>query len=151
MGTAAAAAGPLSAVSPIMSIASGFMKGQGDEAAADYQANKLRVSAEYARGAAKETDAQMRENLNLQLQNIDAVRAAANIDPTSPTTAALKDRTAMIGDRSRSIQVGNIMAQAAQNEADANYTEQAGKFAYSMDILGGATNAAGTLSKTKWG
>jgi hypothetical protein len=151
MGTAAAAAGPLSAVAPVLSVASGFMKGQGDEAAADFQANKLRVSAEYARGAAKETDAQMRENLNLQLSNIDAVRAAAGIDPTSPTTAALKDRTAMIGDRSRSIQVGNIMAQAAQNEADANYTEQAGKFAYSMDIVSGFTGAANTLSKTKWG
>lgn len=147
MGTAAGAAGPLSAVSPALSIVSGIMKGEGEQSADDFQAAKLKRSAEYAKGAAAETDTQMRENLNLQLSNIDAVRAAANIDPSSPTTAALKDRTAMIGDRSRSIQVGNIMAKAAQDEADSNYLTQAGSFAYTMGALGGVAGAAGTVAK----
>lgn len=151
MGTAAAAAGPLSAVSSVMSVAGGVLKGQGEQSADDFQAAKLKRSAEYARGAAAETDTQMRENLNLQLSNIDAVRAAANIDPTSPTTAALKDRTAMIGDRSRSIQVGNIMAKAAQDEADSKYMTEAGEFAYKMGVLGGVTGAAGKIAQTKWG
>lgn len=151
MGTAAGAAGPLSAVSPALSIVSGIMKGEGEQSADDFQAAKLKRSAEYAKGAAAETDTQMRENLNLQLSNIDAVRAAANIDPASPTTAALKDRTAMIGDRSRSIQVGNIMAKAAQDEADSNYLTQAGSFAYKMGALGGVAGAAGTVAKTNWG
>lgn len=148
---ATAAAGPLSIVSAGMSIASGFAKGEGDQAAAEYQASKLKKSAEYGRLAAKQTGTQMQENLNLQLQNIDAVRVAAGVDPNSPTSLALKDKTAMIGDRTRNIQVGNIMAQAAQNEADATYTQAAGEYAYKMDVLGGFTGAAGKLSQTKWG
>lgn len=151
MGTAAAAAGPLSAVSSVMSVAGGILKGQGEQSADDFQAAKLKRSTEYAKGAAVETDTQMRENLNLQLSNIDAVRAAANIDPTSPTTAALRDRTAMIGDRSRSIQVGNIMAKASQDEADSKYMTEAGEFAYKMGVLGGVTGAAGKIAQTKWG
>jgi hypothetical protein len=34
----------------------------------------------------------MRENLNVTLGNIEAVRGAAGVDPTSPTTAALMER-----------------------------------------------------------
>lgn len=152
MGNAAsAAAGPLSAVSSVLSIGSGFLKGEGDQAAADFQSEKAKRSAEYGRLAATQTDAQMRENLNIQLGNIDAVRAAAHVDPNSPTSIAIKDRTQMVGDRARSIQVGNIMAQAAQDEADSQYFQQAGQFAYGMDVIGGFTNAAGTLAKTKWG
>lgn len=145
------AAGPLSVAGPLLTVAAGVMKGEGDKSANDFQAGKLERAAEYGRLAGTQADAQMQENLNNQLSNIDAVRAAANIDPTSPTTAALKDRTAMIGDRTRSIQVGNIIAQAQQNEADAAYLHQAGSFALSMGALGGVTNAAGQLAKTNWG
>jgi|SRR6185312_9643558 len=151
MGTVAEAAGPLSAVSPIMSVASGFVKGAGDEAAADYQSEKATVAAQYAKTAATQTDAQMRENLNLQLGNIDAVRTAAGVNPNSPSEVAVRDRMATVGDRTRSIQVGNIMAQAAQDEADAQYFKQAGQFAYTMDVASGFTNAAATLAKTKFG
>lgn len=142
----AAGAGALSAVSPVMAVYSGLVKGQGDQAAADYQANKLRVAADYARTSAVQTDAQMRENLNVQLGNIDAVRAAANVNPASPTTAAIRDRTEMIGDRSRSTKVGNIMAQAAQDESDATYYNQAGAFALQMGIAGGAAKAASMIA-----
>ena len=133
-----------------LSLASGIMQGSGTQAADDYQANKQRVAAEYARGAAAETDSQMRENLNVSLENIDAIRSAAGIDPTSPTTAALKQRAGMIADRQRSIQVGNIMAQAAQDESDANYLQQAGSFAYTQGIIGGIAGAAGKLAQTKF-
>jgi hypothetical protein len=148
MGTVVSkAAGPLSAVSPIMSVASGFMKGSGDQAAADYQSEKSQIAAQYAKTAAVQTDAQMRENLNLQLGNIDAVRAASGVNPTSPSDVAVRDRMSMVGDRARSIQVGNIMAQAEQDEADAQYYKQAGQFAYNMDVAGGFTNAASSIAK----
>jgi arginine utilization protein RocB len=146
-----AVAAPLAIASSGLSIASGFLKGDADQAADEYQAQKARTAAEYAKTAADQTDAQMRENLNTQLENIDAVRAASGADPTSPTSEAVKGRTAMIGDRARSIQVGSIMAQAQQDEADANYLEQAGQSAYDMDVLGGFTGAAGKLAGTKWG
>jgi hypothetical protein len=148
-----AAAGPAasvaSAVSPVMAIASGVMQGEGAQAADQYQAQKAEVAAQYAKTAATQTDAQMRENLNTQLGNIDAVRAASNVDPTSPTSQAVRDRTAFIGDRSRSIQVGNIMAQASQDEADSQYLNSAGSYALNMGIASGITNAAGMIAKTK--
>jgi hypothetical protein len=148
MGTAAAI--PLALGSAVGSVASGVIKGQGDQEAANYQAEKADVAAQYAKGAAAETDTQARENLNIQLGNISAIRAAAGTNPTSPTGDAISSRTAFIGDRQRSIQVGNIMAQANQDEADATYLRQSGQYAYTQDILGGLTGAASTLSKTKW-
>jgi hypothetical protein len=125
------------------------MQGEGAQAADQYQAQKAEVAAQYAKTAATQTDAQMRENLNTQLGNIDAVRAASNVDPTSPTSQAVRDRTAFIGDRSRSIQVGNIMAQASQDEADSQYLNSAGSYALNMGIASGITNAAGMIAKTK--
>jgi hypothetical protein len=125
-------------------------KGKGEQAGDNAQADRLDRQAEYGRAAAAETDAQLRENLNVSLGNIDAVRAAQNTDPTSPTTAALRDRTAYIGDRARSIQVGNLNAQADQNESDADYLRQAGSFALSNSrvaalsgVLSSASSAVG--------
>jgi hypothetical protein len=77
----------------------------------------------------------MLEQENTQLGNIDAIRAAAGADPTSPTSYALKDRTAAIGDRNRSTAVDSILAQAQQDEADANYMKQAGDFALTSSYL----------------
>jgi hypothetical protein len=126
------------------------MGGSATEAADEYQANKQRVAAEYAKASAAETSVQMRENLNTQLENISAIRAAQGTDPTSPTTAALTDRTGMMGDRARSIQVGNILAQAGQDEADATYLDQAGSFAYTQGIIGGIAGAAGKVAQTRF-
>ena len=152
MGAAAGpAAGVASAVSPVMALASGVMQGEGQQAAEDYKAAKAKRAAEYARVAATQTDAQMRENLNTQLANIDAIRAAGHADPNSPTSIAIKDRTSMIGDRQRNIQVGNIMAQASQDEADAQYFKQAGDFALQMGWMNGASAAASKIASTKFG
>lgn len=145
-----AAAGPLAVASAGASLLSGVMQGEGQKAADDYQAQKLQRSAEIGRLAATQTDAQMTENLNTQLGNIDAVRTAQNADPTSPTSVAVRNRATMIGDRAKSIQVGNIMQQATQNEADAAYMHQAGDFALQMGIVGGVAGAANTVAKTKW-
>lgn len=146
MGAAAAA---MSAGSAVTSLASGIMQGEGEQAGYEYKSAKAKKAAEYARVAASQTDAQMRENLNTQLANIDAIRAAGHADPNSPTSIAIKDRTSMIGDRSRSIQVGNIMAQAAQDEADAQYFKEAGDFALKMGYMSGATSAMNKLAMMK--
>jgi hypothetical protein len=78
----------------------------------------------------------MTEDLNTTLGNIAVVRAASNIDPTSPTTGAILDRQERIGDRARDISVENLMAQAEENDASANYMRQAGAFALSQGKLG---------------
>ena len=139
----------MSGVSAVTSFASGILQGEGEQAADDYKSQKAKKAADYARVAATLTDAQMRENLNTQLANIDAIRAAGNADPNSPTSIAVKDRNAMIGDRQRNIQVGNIMAQAAQDEADAKYFSEAGDFALKMGYLSGINNAAGKIAQMK--
>ncbi|MCK1718864.1 hypothetical protein [Bradyrhizobium sp. 141] len=144
-----AAATAMSGVSAVTSLASGIMQGEGEQAADEYKSAKAKKAAEYARTAATQTDAQMRENLNVQLENIDAIRAASHADPNSPTSIAIKDRTSMIGDRSRNIQVGNIMAQAAQDEADAQYFHEAGDFALKMGYMSGISGAAGKFAQMK--
>lgn len=144
-----AAATAMSGVSAVTSLASGIMQGEGEQAADDYKAAKAKRAAEYARTAATQTDAQMRENLNVQLANIDAIRAAGHADPSSPTSIAIKDRTSMIGDRSRNIQVGNIMAQAAQDEADSQYFKEAGQFAMTMGVVNGIAGATGKFAQMK--
>jgi hypothetical protein len=75
------------------------------------------------------------------LANIDAIRSNNNIDPSSPTGAALLDKQTMIGERERDIRVSNLTAQAAQDRADASYLRQAGKYA----MLGGEVGAGGDI------
>lgn len=149
-----AAAAPIAAVSSLASIglgaASSIEKGRGTQAADEYQAQRAEQAAEYGRTKAAQTDAQTRENLNITLGNIDAVRAAAGVDPSSPTTAALRDKTVELGDRARVTQVDNILAQATQDQNDAAYLHQAGRFAYGMGELSAAAGVAGGLAKTNW-
>lgn len=127
----------------------------GENVADQAQADRLERAAQYGKAAASEYDAQSLENLNVTLGNLDAVRAAASTDPSSPTGAALRDRTEYIADRSRTTQVSNIMAQAAQNEADANYMRSAGAYALKVgDIsakaikLQGYADLGSKLAKT---
>jgi len=111
------------------------MKGQATKSADDFKAAQQERAATYGRLKAQQTDAGMLEQENIQLGNIDAIRAAAGADPTSPTSYALKDRTRELGDRNRSTAVDNILAQAQQNEADANYMRQAGDYALTSSYL----------------
>src|SRR5262245_17714003 len=72
------------------------------------------------------TDVQFREELNTTLSNIEVMRAAGKIDPTSPTTAAFEERQRMVSDRQRIAAVGNIRQQAAEDEASAAYLQRLG-------------------------
>lgn len=160
------ASGPAALVSPAASIYAGLQssadkaqaanaQAAGENAGDQAQADRLDRAAEYGHAAAEETNAQLSENLNVQLGNIDAVRAAARVDPTSPTTAALSDRTDFMANRTRAIQVGNINAQADQNTSDATYLRSAGAYALKMGklgadatMLGGYAAAGDKIAKT---
>jgi hypothetical protein len=98
-----------------------------------------------------QTAAQSTENLNLKLDNIDAIRAAANIDPSSPTTAAIRSRTSYLANRQESIQVDNIMAQNAQDRSDAEYMRQSGQFALGMGALNAGSSVLKGIGGTNWG
>ena len=56
----------------------------------------------------------MTRNLNITLGNIDAVRAAAHTDPTSPTGAAVRDYAETTGTEQKNIAVDSITAQAQE-------------------------------------
>src|SRR6202022_1667893 len=75
------------------------------------------------------TDTTMRENLNTTLSNIEVIRSAARIDPTSPTTAAVESFETMKSDRQRPAALVSINAQVAEDEASAAYLKQAQRFA----------------------
>jgi hypothetical protein len=69
------------------------------------QAAKLENAAKYGELKAVQTGGQMTRSLNTTLGNIEAVRAAARADPTSPTGAAIstsRRRSATSSETSRS-------------------------------------------------
>jgi hypothetical protein len=142
MGAAAGAS-----VSSIASLAFGaagsIAKGYGTKAADEFQADRATRAAELGRTQAALTDVTYRENLNTTLGNIDAIRAAVHIDPSSPTTAALRDYNTMISDRQRMAAVGTIRQQASEDEAGATYLRKAGDYALLMGYLDAGTKIAG--------
>lgn len=116
-----------------------LLKAQGTATADQYQADRLEKAAEYGDLKATQTGAQMTRNLNTVLGNIDAVRAAAGNDPTSPTGAAVRDNQEQIGENQRDITVNNIKAQSEQQRSDAAFYRQASSDALlSGEISAGA-------------
>jgi hypothetical protein len=139
----AAAAAPLSIAGIGLSAFGALEKGAATQAADQYQAEKLERAAAIGRVQAAQTSAQMTEKLNNTLGNIDAVRAAAHDDPTSPTGAAIRDLTEDRGNRAKSITVDNILEQVDQDTADAAYERSAGQYA----LLGGGLGAGADIFK----
>jgi hypothetical protein len=150
-----AAAAPIAIGASLGSAAlSGYGKIQGakgTKAADEMQAARLERAAQYATGAAAETDANLRQKLNLSLGNIDVVRAAAGLDPSSPTTAALRDRTSYLSDTDRNIRVGNILAQRDEDLASAGYLHKAGSYALKMGYLNAAASVLRGVAGTAAG
>lgn len=143
----AAVPAALSIASAGFTAASAITKAQGTQAADDYQAQRLQQQAEYGRLKATQTDAQMGENLNIALGNVQVARAAGGVDPTSPTTVAIQQRNEAVGDRQKDITVDNIQQQATQNESDAAYMRYAGDQALTQGYLGAVAGAVGTVGK----
>lgn len=119
-----------------------MMQAMGTADADKYQAGRLEVAAQYGDLKAVQTGAQMTRSLNTTLGNIDAVRAAAHADPNSPTGQVVRDNQETIGTDQKSIAVGNIMAQADQDRADAAYYRSASSNAL---LAGGISTGAGLL------
>lgn len=150
------------------SIASAGFKAAGDIAAgeagqaaanakaadADFAAGRAERAAEFGRVQADQTDAQMREGLQVQIANIDAIRASSNIDPRSPTGEAIDEYQTNIGDRQRRNQVASIRLQAAEDDRMAQYDtnvavyqRQVGKSALSAGYVGALADVTGGIAK----
>lgn len=133
-----------------LNAAGDYEKGVGAKAADNMRAAQLEEQAQYGRMAADETNANLLDKLNLTLGNIDAVRAASHADPSSPTGAAIRDRTEMLGDQERQIRVGNINAQVSEDDASAAYLKQAGSFAMMQGELAAGGDIFGAVGKTRF-
>jgi hypothetical protein len=136
-------AGPLSIASLGLSTLSTLMEGQGKKSGFEFQADKAERAAEFGRLQSRLTDTTMRQQLNTTLGNIDAIRGAANIDPTSPTTSAIRDWNQKVGDTQRVAKVMSINAQADEDEASAKYLREAGDFALKTSYLKAGANLFG--------
>lgn len=124
-----------------------ILKGQGTAAGENYKAASLENAAQRGRVAAAQTGASETEKLVQTLGNIDAVRAAAHTDPTSPTGAAIRDWNETLGLTKKSIDVDNIMAQSQQEDSDAAYLRSASKYALLGGELGAGADILGSLGK----
>lgn len=144
----AAIIGSIASVASLgLGAASTVMKGEGDKAAANFKADKAEEAARFGREQAELTDVTMRERLNTTLANIDVIRAAAHIDPTSPTTVAVEDWQRTISNRQRNAAMVTAKAQASSDEASAKYLREAGDFALTQSYLGAAAGIAGGVAK----
>lgn len=150
-------ADPITGAAAVASIASIGMSAYGEEtkakgvAAGDrYKAATLDRAAEYGELKAQQTSGQLTRNLAMTLGNIDAIRAAAHTDPTSPTGAAVRDYYEKVGTDQKNIQVDSILAQSREDTANAAYLRKASSDALlSGDIAAGSTVLGGLSGSLK--
>lgn len=147
MGAAAPIAGAASLASIGLSAMGTISKGEGEKSADDFKASRAEEAARFGKMQADLTDTTMRQQLNITLSNIDAIRATGNIDPRSPTGAAIEDQSVQRSTMQRMAATGTLRAQAASDEAGAAYLRQAGDFALSQSYIAAAAGVAGGLSK----
>jgi hypothetical protein len=143
----AAVAGVASIASIGLSAYGSVAKAQGTNAADQMQADQLTRAAEFGRLQAGLTDVTMREKLNTTLSNIDAIRSAGNVDPSSPTTAAVEGRDILLSDRQRTAEVLSEKSQADQDMASAAYLQKAGQFALLQGDIGAGAAIFGGIAK----
>lgn len=122
-------------------------QGSATQASDTFQADKATQAAQIGKLQANLTDTTMTENLNKTLGNIDAVRAAAHDDPTSPTAQAVEGWQTELSNRQRLAAVGTQRAQADEDTASANYLQQAGSFAQQQGDLNAAITVASGVGK----
>lgn len=146
-----AVAAPIAAISSLASIglsAAGAMSSAaGTNAADQMKADQADEAAKFAKLQATLTDTTMRQRLNTTLANIDAIRATGNVDPSSPTTAAIEQWNTQLSDTQRLAADVTQRSQAATDTASANYLRQAGSYALGQGNLSAATGIFGGLSR----
>lgn len=146
-----AAAAPIAAAASIASIGLSAMstisKGEGEKAADDFKASRAEEAAKFGRLQADLTDTTDRQQLNITLSNIDAIRATGNVDPRSPTTAAVEAQSEDRSNLQRVAKEVSLRSQAASDEAGARYLRSAGDFALSQSYTQAAAGVLGGVAK----
>lgn len=130
-----------------LSAYSDVEKGAATQSADDFKAAQANEAAKFGRLQADLSDTTSHERLNTTLGNIDAIRAAAHVDPTSPTTAAVEDWQTQISERQRLATSGTLRSQANTDDASADYLRKAGQFAQEQGYLNAGIDVATGISK----
>lgn len=146
-GGAKSGAGGASLLSIGLSAYSDVEKGAATQSSDEFQADKAAENAKFGRLQADLSDATSRERLNTTLGNIDAIRAAAHVDPTSPTTGAVEQWQTEISERQRLATSGTLRSQASADDASAAYLKEAGQFAQTQGYLQAGIDVATGVAK----
>jgi hypothetical protein len=146
MGQAAAAGTSLAATG--FKVYGDYISSRAESGADVYKSELLEQQAQYGELKATQTNAQMTGRLAVTLGHIDAVRAAAHTDPTSPTGAAVRGMREELGEEAKGITVENILQQARTDQANAAYMRSqasnallSGDIAMLGDAFAGASGA----------
>lgn len=145
MGPEAAAIASLSSLA--FEGGSKLVAGQGQSASQEFMAARDKRNAEIGRLRADQTDVFEREQLNTTIANIEAIRAASNIDPTSPTSAAIIANESRISDRQRLIKTASLRAQAGEDDASALFRRRVGEDALLGSYLSAGATVAGGIGR----
>jgi hypothetical protein len=140
-------AGGMSLASAGLSAYSTILQSQGKADSDNWQAEKLQTDATYGDLKAVQVGGQMTRNLNTTLGNIDAVRAAAGDDPSSPTGAAYRNQQETIGTEQKTITVNSILQQSLQDRNDAAYYQSAASNALFAGGIGAVAGLVGAIGK----
>jgi hypothetical protein len=127
-----------SGLSVVGAVLGGSAKAQGDE----FEAQQAENAATIGKTQAAQTSTYMNQDLQRQIQNIQAVRASrGGEEDTSPTDEAIANNIFARGQQQIGVKVGNINEQvAADQEAASFYTSSA-----SNALIGGLLGGAGSL------
>ena len=147
------AAGPASAGMSMATVGlqmySSYLSSRAAKAEDVFKAQQLEEQATYGQLKADQVNAQKTRNLAITLSHVDAVRAAAHTDPTSPTGAAVRGTIEERGTEAKDITVENILQQARMDEANAAYMRTAagnallaGDITMAGDVASGLAGAA---------
>jgi hypothetical protein len=124
------AAGPAAAGMSMANVGlqmySSYLSSRAAKAEDVFKAQQLEEQATIGRLKADQVNAQKTRNLAITLSHVDAVRAAAHTDPTSPTGAAVRGTMEEAGTEAKNITVENILQQSRMDEANAAYLRSAG-------------------------
>jgi hypothetical protein len=138
----------MSLASTGFSMAGEYASSRGTAAADVFKQQELEQQAQYGDLKATQTNAQMTQRLAITLGHIDAVRAAAHTDISSPTGAAVRGEREMLGTEAKGITVENILQQSRMDEANAAYMRSAasnallsGNISMLATAFGGAAGA----------
>jgi hypothetical protein len=150
MGSGGAAGAGLSLASTGFKMVGDLYSAKATSAGDIFKAEELEQQAQYGELKALQTAGQMTLNLQKTLGHIDAVRAAAHTDPSSPTGAAVRGEYEYEGTEKKNIAVANIEQQARMDEANAAYLRTAaaqaigaGNIKMLGDLFGGLSGAMG--------